>query len=54
MGWCGMDWIDVAPVREHWRALLIFTVAQSFLYTFASDIFSLLGLENREYGRRDP
>jgi hypothetical protein len=20
--WCGMDWIDLAQERDHWRALL--------------------------------
>jgi hypothetical protein len=22
MGWCGMDWIDLAEDRDHWRALV--------------------------------
>jgi hypothetical protein len=22
IGWCGMDWIDVAQDREQWRALV--------------------------------
>jgi hypothetical protein len=22
MGWCGLDWIDIAQDRSHWRALV--------------------------------